>query len=69
MGGEVCSRHSEGQIARSSDLHHGKSQEETPPQDEQTQAQEALEVESPQEAHVAEVSPTRRTSRRVFYLK
>jgi hypothetical protein len=48
---------------------HGKSQEEAPPQDEQTQAPEALEVESPQEAYVAEVSPTRRTSRRVFYLK
>jgi hypothetical protein len=48
---------------------HGKPQEEAPPQDEQTQAPEALEVESPQEAHVAKVSPTRRTSRRVFYLK
>jgi hypothetical protein len=45
---------------------YGKSQEETPPQDEQAQAQEALEVESPQKAHVAKVISTRRTSRRVF---
>jgi hypothetical protein len=48
---------------------YGKSQEEAPPQDEQTQAQEALEVEPPQEAHVAEVASTRRQLRRVFYFE
>jgi hypothetical protein len=46
---------------------YGKSQEETPPEDEQAQAPEALEVEPPQEAHVAEIAQTRRTLRRVFY--
>jgi hypothetical protein len=34
---------------------HGKSQEEAPPQDEQAQAQEALEIEPPQKAHVAKI--------------
>ena len=34
---------------------HGKSQKEASSEDEQAQAPEALEVESPQEAHVAEV--------------
>jgi len=36
--------------------HYGKPEKETPPQDEQAQAPEALEVESPQEAHVAEIA-------------
>jgi hypothetical protein len=45
---------------------YGKSQEEAPPQDEQAQAPEALEVESPQKAHVAKISQARRKSRRVF---
>jgi hypothetical protein len=36
--------------------HYGKSEKETPPEDEQAQAPEALEVESPQEAHVAEIA-------------
>jgi hypothetical protein len=35
--------------------HHGKSQKEASPKDEQAQAPEALEVESPQEAYVAEI--------------
>jgi hypothetical protein len=48
---------------------YGKSQEEAPPQDEQTQAPEALEVEPPQEAYVAEVAQTRRYSRRVFHFE
>jgi hypothetical protein len=47
---------------------YGKPQEETPPQDEQAQAQKALEVESPQKAYVAEVNQTRRIPRRVFRL-
>jgi hypothetical protein len=47
---------------------YGKPQEETPPKDEQAQAQKALEVQPPQEAHVAEIGRTRRTSRRVFLL-
>jgi hypothetical protein len=47
---------------------YGKSQEETPAEDEQAQAQKALEVESPQKAHVAEIGQTRRKSRRVFLL-
>jgi hypothetical protein len=34
---------------------HGKSQKEAPPEDEQAQAPEALEVQSPQEAYVAEI--------------
>jgi hypothetical protein len=37
-------------------LIYGQSQKETSSEDEQAQAPEALEVESPQEAHVAEVS-------------
>jgi hypothetical protein len=49
-------------------IHHGKSQEEASPQDEQAQAQKALEVESPQKAYVAEVNQTRRIPRRVFRL-
>jgi hypothetical protein len=36
--------------------HYGKSEKETPSQDEQAQAPEALEVEPPQEAHVAEIA-------------
>jgi hypothetical protein len=36
--------------------HHGKPEKETPPEDEQAQAPEALEIESPQEAHVAEIA-------------
>jgi hypothetical protein len=36
--------------------HHGQSEKETSFEDEQAQAQEALEVESPQEAHMAEMS-------------
>jgi hypothetical protein len=47
---------------------YGKSQEEAPPKDEQTQAQEALEVEPPQKAHVAKIIQARRISRRVFLL-
>jgi hypothetical protein len=47
---------------------YGKPQEETPPQDEQAQAQKALEVQSPQEAYVAEIGRTRRALRRVFVL-
>jgi hypothetical protein len=46
---------------------YGKSQEETPTEDEQAQAPEALEVEPPQEAHVAKINPTRRIQRRVFF--
>jgi len=34
---------------------YGKSQEETPAEDEQAQAPKALEEQSPQKAHVAEV--------------
>jgi hypothetical protein len=45
---------------------HGKSQEKAAPEDEQAQAQEALEVQSPQEAHVAEIAQARRIPRRVF---
>lgn len=37
-------------------LHHGQPQEEAPSQDEQAQAPQALEIESPQEAHVAKVT-------------
>jgi hypothetical protein len=51
-------------------LHHtlyGKSQEETPPENEQAQAPEALEIEPPQKAHVAKIKPTRRIQRRVFF--
>jgi hypothetical protein len=47
-------------------IHHGKSQEEAPPQDEQAQAQEALEIESPQKAYVAKMRQARRIPRRVF---
>jgi hypothetical protein len=36
--------------------YHGQPEEETPFEDEQAQAPEALEGESPQKAHVAEVS-------------
>jgi hypothetical protein len=36
-------------------FHHGKSQEEAPPQDVEAQTPEAPEGEPPQEAHVAEV--------------
>jgi hypothetical protein len=36
--------------------HHGQSEKETSSEDEQAQAPEALEGESPQEAHMAEVS-------------
>jgi hypothetical protein len=36
--------------------HHGQPEKETSSEDEQAQAPEALEGESPQEAHVAEVS-------------
>jgi hypothetical protein len=39
--------------------HHGKPEKETPPEDEQAQAPEALEVEPPQEAHVAEIAALR----------
>jgi hypothetical protein len=39
-----------------SSIHHGKPEKETPFEDEQAQAQKALEVESPQEAYVAEVT-------------
>jgi hypothetical protein len=39
---------------------YGKSQEEAPSEDEQAQASQTLEVKSPQEAYVAEVSRTRR---------
>jgi hypothetical protein len=46
---------------------YGKSQEETPPEDEQAQAPEALEVEPPQKAHVAKMSQARRIIRRVFF--
>jgi hypothetical protein len=35
---------------------HGKSQEETPPEDEQAQAPKTLEEQSPQETYVAEVN-------------
>jgi hypothetical protein len=37
---------------------YGKSEEEAPPQNEQAQAPKALEVQSPQKAHVAEIDPT-----------
>jgi hypothetical protein len=47
---------------------YGKSQEEAPSQDEQAQAQKALEIEPPQKAHVAKIIQTRRTTRRVFLL-
>jgi hypothetical protein len=47
---------------------YGKSQEEAPPEDEQAQAPEALEIEPPQKAHVAKIKPTRRIQRRVFLL-
>jgi hypothetical protein len=46
---------------------YGKSQEETPPENEQAQAPEALEIEPPQKAHVAKIKPTRRIPRRVFF--
>jgi hypothetical protein len=46
---------------------YGKSQEETPPEDEQAQAPEALEVEPPQKAYVAKINQTRRIPRRVFF--
>jgi hypothetical protein len=46
---------------------YGKSQEETPPEDEQAQAPEALEIEPPQKAHVAKIKPARRIPRRVFF--
>jgi hypothetical protein len=46
---------------------YGKSQEEAPTQDEQAQAQKALEIEPPQKAHVAKIIQTRRTTRRVFF--
>jgi hypothetical protein len=36
--------------------HYGKSKKETPPEDEQAQAPEALEIESPQEAYMAEIA-------------
>jgi len=63
--------------------HHGQPEEETPPEDEQAQAPEALEVAPSPEAHLAEVRrarpvraalpslgfyPTRRSPRRVFSL-
>jgi hypothetical protein len=35
---------------------YGKSQEETPSQDEQAQAPKALEIEPPQKAHVAKIN-------------
>jgi len=35
---------------------HGQPQKEAPSPDEQAQAQKALEIQSPQEAHLAEVS-------------
>lgn len=38
---------------------HGQPQKETPPPDEQAQAQEALEGQSSQEAHLAEVRRAR----------
>src|SRR5688572_20492262 len=42
--------------ARSGPLnHHGQPEKETTSEDEQAQAQKALEIESPQEAYVAEV--------------
>jgi hypothetical protein len=60
-------------------LHHGQPEKETSSENEQAQAPEALEVESPQEAYVAEVScvqthtarnfsqsEARRLSRRAF---
>jgi len=43
-------------LASASTNHHGKPEEETPPENEQAQAPKALEVESPQEAHVAEIA-------------
>jgi hypothetical protein len=46
---------------------YGKSQEETPPEDEQAQAPETLEVEPPQKAHVAKVGTARRLKRRVSF--
>jgi hypothetical protein len=60
--------------------HHGQSEKETSSEDEQAQAPEALESESPQKAHVAEVSafalaarhvsaPNPSHSRRVFYCR
>jgi hypothetical protein len=46
----------ESQVRRSKNhFHHGKSQEEAPPQDVEAQTPEAPEGEPPQEAHVAEV--------------
>jgi hypothetical protein len=44
---------------------HGKSQEETPSQDEQAQAPQALEIKSPQEAYMAEVGADRRPTARL----
>jgi hypothetical protein len=43
-------------LASASTNHYGKPEEETPSEDEQAQAPEALEVESPQEAYVAEIA-------------
>jgi hypothetical protein len=46
----------ESQVRRSKNhFHHGKSQEEAPPQDVEAQTPEAPEGEPPQEAYVAEV--------------
>jgi hypothetical protein len=47
---------------------YGKSQEEAPPQDEQAQAPKTLEIESPQEAHMAEIGRTRRNPAAGFSL-
>jgi hypothetical protein len=42
---------------------HGQPQEEAQAEDEQTQAPQALEVESAQEAHLAEMTPASRFPR------
>jgi hypothetical protein len=57
--GQILALQRDGRAARcpfANFIHHGQPEKETSIKDEQAQAPQALEVESPQEAHVAEVS-------------